>query len=133
MTHTPTWWQTYGESGSRHASARLQPGFRASGVWFDPGLGFAKNARHSFELLRRLDEFRELEVPVVLGPGRKSFIAAVDASKPSERLGGTVSAALLGMQRGATLLRVHDVREVRQALAVAHAATHGLSTEVVRA
>ena len=102
-------------------SRATEAGLPAARVWFDPGLGFAKNARHSLELLRRLDELCDLDIPIVVGPGRKSFISAVDPSSPSDRLGGTVGACVVAMQRGAQLLRVHDVREVRQALAVAHA------------
>lgn len=99
-------------------SLAQRSGLDGSRVFFDPGLGFAKNAQHSFELLRRLHEFKALEAPIVVGPGRKSFIAAVDPSDPTERLGGTVAACLVAAQKGAHAVRVHDVREVRQALAV---------------
>lgn len=97
-------------------------GVPASRVWLDPGLGFAKNARQSFDLLRRLDVFTSEGVPVVVGPSRKSFITLVDAAPPAERLGGTIAACLHATDRGARVLRVHDVREVRQALAVTVAA-----------
>ena len=56
---------------------------------------------------------------MVVGPSRKSFIGSLDGSKPEDRLGGTVAACLLAMQRGAHVLRVHDVASVRQALLVA--------------
>lgn len=92
-------------------------------IWFDPGVGFGKNARHSFELLRRLAEFRDLGVPLVLGASRKSFIRAVDDVGPEERLGGTIAACLWCAAQGAHVLRVHDVRAVRQALSVAHELT----------
>jgi dihydropteroate synthase len=87
-------------------------------IWFDPGIGFGKNARQSFELLRRLTELRDLGVPVVVGPSRKSFIRAVDDAGPEERLGGTIAACLWCAAQGADVLRVHDVQAVRQALAV---------------
>jgi dihydropteroate synthase len=93
-------------------------GVEAERVMFDPGLGFAKNARHSFALLRHLRKFRSLEAPILVGPGRKSFIAAVDGSAPERRLGGTVAASLCAALNGADVLRVHDVFEVRQALGV---------------
>jgi dihydropteroate synthase len=94
-------------------------GLPAERVWFDPGIGFGKNARQSFELLRRLEELRDLGVPMVVGPSRKSFIRAVDDVGPEERLGGTIAACLWAAARGAAVLRVHDVRAVRQALSVA--------------
>ena len=97
-------------------------GLSRDAVWCDPGLGFSKNARHSFDVLRGLRRFETLGTPIVVGPGRKSFIASVDPSPPEERLGGTVAACLTAAQNGATVLRVHDVRPVRQALAVYHAA-----------
>jgi dihydropteroate synthase len=87
-------------------------------VWFDPGIGFGKNARQSFELLRRLGELRDLGVPLVVGASRKSFIRAVDDVGPEERLGGTIAACLWCAAQGAAVLRVHDVRAVRQALSV---------------
>lgn len=90
-------------------------------VLFDPGLGFAKNARQSLELLRRTRELAALGARLVLGPSRKSFISSLDPSTPAERLGGTLAACLVAVQGGAHVLRVHDVREVRQALLVARA------------
>jgi dihydropteroate synthase len=91
-------------------------------ILLDPGIGFAKNARQSFEVLRRLGEFRRGGARLVLGPSRKSFIAAADPGPAEARLGGTIAACLLATQRGASVLRVHDVQAVRQALVVASAA-----------
>jgi dihydropteroate synthase len=94
-------------------------GLAPEDVWLDPGIGFAKNARQSFELLARLGELTDEGVPVVVGPSRKSFIAAVDGAVADERLGGTIAACLLAAERGARVLRVHDVQAVGQALGVA--------------
>jgi len=103
----------------RAARARaLAAGMAAADVYFDPGLGFAKNAQQSYTLLARLGEFQS-EGLLVVGASRKSFIASVDGAPPSERLGGSVAACLIAAARGAAILRVHDVREVRQALGVA--------------
>jgi dihydropteroate synthase len=87
-------------------------------VWLDPGLGFKKSARHSFELLARLPELVAAGAPIVVGPSRKSFIASVDGAPPEQRLGGTVAACVVAAERGAAVLRVHDVAAVRQALGV---------------
>ncbi|MGC4092604.1 MAG: dihydropteroate synthase [Polyangiaceae bacterium] len=108
-------------------------GLLASSVWLDPGIGFAKNARQSFALLQGLSRFTSEGVPLVVGASRKSFMAAVDAAPPTERLGGSIAAALLAVSSGASVLRVHDVREVRQALAVARAIERGLGAEAAHA
>jgi dihydropteroate synthase len=100
----------------------LEAGMPERDVWLDPGIGFAKNARQSLEILGRLAEFGNEGVPVVVGPSRKSFIAAVDAAPAEQRLGGTIAACLIAAERGAKVLRVHDLQAVRQALAVARAA-----------
>jgi dihydropteroate synthase len=90
-------------------------------ILFDPGLGFSKNARHSFVILQRLNEFKRLGATLVVGPARKSFIAKADPLPAEQRLGGTIAACVLAAERGADILRVHDVEAVRQALAVAAA------------
>lgn len=110
----------------------LGQGLTREQVWLDPGLGFAKNARHSFELLRGLSRLGSEGVPVVVGASRKSFISAVDDVPPAERLGGSIAAALLAVERGASVLRIHDVREVHQALLVARGIKRGLGPEVAR-
>ena len=90
-------------------------------VWLDPGIGFGKTVAHNMELLRRLGELRDLGRPLVIGTSRKSFIGKVDGSAADERLGGTIASSVLAAAEGAEVLRVHDVAEVRQALAVATA------------
>jgi dihydropteroate synthase len=87
-------------------------------VWLDPGIGFGKTAAQNMELLRRLGELRELGRPLVIGTSRKSFIGRVDGSGAGERLGGTIASSVLAAAEGAAVLRVHDVAEVGQALAV---------------
>jgi dihydropteroate synthase len=87
-------------------------------VWLDPGIGFGKTAAHNMELLRRLGELRDLGRPLVIGTSRKSFIGRVDGSAAGERLGGTIATSVLAAADGVEVLRVHDVAEVGQALAV---------------
>jgi dihydropteroate synthase len=98
-------------------------GVPAHDIVFDPGLGYMKNAAHSVELVRRLDEFSALGAAIAVGPSRKSFIAktAAPQAPPSARLGGTIAACLACAERGATFLRIHDVFEVKQALHMARA------------
>jgi dihydropteroate synthase len=90
-------------------------------VWIDPGIGFGKTTDHNLELIERLGELRELGRPVVLGASRKSFLGRLTGRDVDERLGGSLAAAVLGVARGADVLRVHDVRETREALVVAEA------------
>ena len=90
-------------------------------VWLDPGIGFGKTGAHNMELLRRFGELRELGRPLVVGTSRKSFIGGVDGSPADQRLGGTIASSVLAAAEGADVLRVHDVAEMRQALAVAAA------------
>ena len=84
----------------------------------DPGLGFSKSARHSLELLRRTSELvAGAEAPVLIGASRKSFLThAVGDALPNERLGASIAAAVYAQSQGAAIVRVHDVRETRQAL-----------------
>jgi len=88
----------------------------------DPGIGFGKTLEHNLALLAGLDRFTALDVPILLGASRKRFIAALDREGPAaERLGGSLAALLAGHARGATIFRVHDVAETRQALKTAEA------------
>ena len=118
---------------SAAAQRALDAGLPPSELLFDPGLGFAKNARHSLELCARLDELCNLGFPVLVGPSRKSFLARAAApggldrgeaaskvklAPPEARLGGTIAAALACIERGASVVRVHDVGQVHQAIAV---------------
>jgi dihydropteroate synthase len=84
----------------------------------DPGFGFGKTAEHNLTLLARLAEFREIGVPLAAGLSRKSTIGKVTGRPTEERLAGSLAMALLALQRGATILRVHDVRETRDVVAV---------------
>jgi dihydropteroate synthase len=107
---------------SQAAGRAWSLGVPKSAMVMDPGLGFAKNARHSAELLRGLDAIvREVGVPVLIGASRKSFLKAVDGDAgPTDRLGASVAAALHAVAHGASLLRVHDVRATRQAIDLSH-------------
>jgi dihydropteroate synthase len=106
---------------SGRLEAAVGAGIAEERVWLDPGIGFGKTGAHNMELLRRLGELRELGRPLVIGTSRKSFLGKVDGSPADQRLGGTIASSVLAAAEGAEVLRVHDVAEVRQALAVAAA------------
>lgn len=106
-------------------------------LWIDPGLGFAKTAAQSMELLTRTAELRaRLGLPMLVGPSRKSFIARTAPNadgtlpSPSERESGTAVACALAVLGGCDALRVHDVGAMRQAALLAQA--HRAATKEVR-
>ncbi len=88
-------------------------------IVLDPGIGFAKTAEQSVEVLARLGELAGLGRPLLVGPSRKSFIGALTGAPPEERLAGTVAAVTAAVLSGAAFVRVHDVAASRQALRVA--------------
>jgi len=99
-----------------------QAGLDRDQVIVDPGLGFGKRRRESFELLGRLGEFRVLDCPVLVGHSHKSMFELV-GSKAGERLPATVAASALAAERGADIVRVHDVEETVAAVRVSEAAS----------
>jgi len=90
-------------------------------VQLDPGIGFGKTLRHNLELLNRLDEIAAIGRPVVLGTSRKSFLGKLTGRDVTGRVHGTVATCVLGLERGASVFRVHDVAAVSDALKVAAA------------
>lgn len=92
----------------------------------DPGIGFGKTVAHNLALLRGLSLFHGLGCPILLGASRKRFIGTVGGEAVAERrVAGSISVALTGVAQGAQILRVHDVNETRQALALWQAITLG--------
>ena len=101
--------------------AAVAAGVAEERIWVDPGIGFGKTLEHNLELLRRLGELRELGRPIVLGTSRKSFIGKLTGREVDGRLGGTIASNVLALRAGAEMLRVHEVREMREAALVAQA------------
>jgi dihydropteroate synthase len=98
-----------------------EAGVERSALIVDPGIGFAKDAAHSLEALRRLGELSELDRPILVGPSRKSFIGKVLDLPVGERLMGTAAAVAASVLGGAHVVRVHDVREMVQVVRVCDA------------
>jgi len=96
-------------------------GVREDRILLDPGIGFAKTAEQSVEVLGRLPELLSLGRPLLVGPSRKSFIGAITGAPPAERLAGTLAAVTAAVLGGAAFVRVHDVAASRQAARVAAA------------
>ena len=87
-------------------------------IVIDPGFGFGKNLDHNLALLRALSQFRRAGVAVMAGLSRKSMLGRITGRPAGDRLSASVAAALLAVQRGADIVRVHDVAATRDALAV---------------
>jgi dihydropteroate synthase len=87
----------------------------------DPGIGFGKAPEQNLIALARGDELARFGLPVLVGASRKKFISTIVPSEPQQRLGGSLAAHLLAVQRGAKIIRAHDVAETSQALRVAAA------------
>ena len=85
-------------------------------IIIDPGFGFGKTIEHNFQLLKNLSVFQMLDKPILLGVSRKSTIYKTLGITPEEALNGTTVLNTIGLMNGASILRVHDVKEARQAI-----------------
>lgn len=95
-----------------------QVGIARNRLLIDPGFGFGKTVAHNLDLLRGLPRLASLGVPLLVGLSRKSLIGAITGAPVGDRLGGSIALAMLAAERGARLLRVHDVEHTTQALTV---------------
>ena len=103
----------------RRIDACLAAGIDGANILIDPGLGFAKTAAQSTELLRRMADLHALGQPVLIGASRKSFIGHMaGVTRTEDRLPGSLAAAMWAAQQGATIIRVHDVPETVQVMAI---------------
>ena len=104
------------------AEAVIAAGVPKERIVLDPGFGFGKNLEHNLTLLRRLPELAALGYPLLVGLSRKSMIGTLLGGKPAEeRVQGSVAAAMIAVQNGASIVRVHDVAPTVEALKVASA------------
>jgi dihydropteroate synthase len=106
----------------------VSAGVREELVCLDPGIGFGKTPAHNFELVRRLDELAALGRPLLIGFSRKSSLGKImgDPHATTGSAAASVGAAVAAYERGATILRAHDVREHVEALAAARAVAAGV-------
>lgn len=125
MQHDPRYDDVVGEVArflEERLAFALACGVQQSEIALDPGIGFGKTLEHNVELMRRLPELVAIGQPLYLGVSRKRSIGTiVGRDAPSDRVAGSVAAAVIAARRGAALLRVHDVRETADALAVERA------------
>lgn len=99
----------------------VQAGIAPEKIMVDPGIGFGKTADHNLTILNKLDAFLEIGKPVVIGVSRKSFIGKVLNADTEGRLLGTAACCALAIARGARVIRVHDVAEMRDVAMMADA------------
>lgn len=90
----------------------------AKNVILDPGFGFAKTLEQNYELMAKMNYFRQLELPVLVGISRKSMIYNLLANSPEEALNGTTALNMLSLMNGANILRVHDVKEAVETIKI---------------
>ena len=99
-----------------------EAGIARERLMIDPGFGFGKTLQHNLVLLRDLDRFQELDLPILVGISRKSMLGAVTGRAVDERLAAGIASAVMALERGAHILRVHDVAETVDALKMWQAA-----------
>lgn len=90
-------------------------------ILIDPGFGFGKNLEHNIALLRRLPQFQHLNVPILVGLSRKSMLGKIAGLEVHERQHASLAAAVLAVMKGAKVVRVHEVKATRDALAIVNA------------
>ena len=105
----------------RQVDRAKESGVRDSQIALDPGIGFSKTAEQNLTLIHRLREIRLENYPILLGVSRKAFIGKVTGAEVENRLFGTAGAMAAGILSGANIVRVHDVREMREVAAVVDA------------
>jgi dihydropteroate synthase len=94
-------------------------GIDSDRIWVDPGIGFGKTVKQNLDILAHLDSFISLQKPILLGTSRKSFIGKILDLPVAERLEGSLATAVIGIMKGASILRVHDVQETCRAVKIA--------------
>lgn len=104
-----------------------QAGVPGERILVDPGIGFGKTADHNWEVMRRLEELRELRQPVLMGTSRKSFIGKLLDAPVTDRLEGTAATVTASVLRGADVVRVHDVRAMTRVVRVADRMTRAMT------
>lgn len=104
----------------RRITACQESGIDPGQIVVDPGFGFGKTLEHNLELLRSLPALADLGKPVLVGMSRKSMIGALTGREEDQRLPGSLAAAVMAVERGASIIRVHDVAETVDAVKFAH-------------
>ena len=110
---------------ARRVEACVAAGVQEEKILLDPGFGFGKSLEHNLELLRNLEQLRQLGRPLLVGISRKSMLGALTGRDTAERLAASVAAAVLAVERGARIVRVHDVAATVDAIRITTAVVEG--------
>ncbi len=110
----------------------VEAGIDREKIIIDPGIGFGKTVNDNYTILKNIEEFKSLNMPVMIGASRKSFIGAVLKLLPEERLEGSLAIASYCALKGIDILRVHDVRETIRAAKVINAITYGYDRKCLK-
>ena len=110
---------------ARRVEACVAAGVQEEKILLDPGFGFGKSLEHNLELLRNLEQLRQLGRPLLVGISRKSMLGALTGRDTGERLAASVAAAVLAVERGARIMRVHDVAATVDAIRITTAVVEG--------
>ncbi len=105
----------------RRVEAAVSAGITRTRVMVDPGFGFGKTLEHNLVLLQQLGQFLSMELPILVGISRKSMLGTITGNTVDDRKYASIAAALIAADKGARILRVHDVKATRDALAVLEA------------
>ncbi|MGM0508197.1 MAG: dihydropteroate synthase [Fusobacteriota bacterium] len=96
-------------------------GIRSDKIILDPGIGFGKTLNHNLKILNKLNEFKTLGLPILIGGSRKSFIKEISGKDVNDRLNESIASAIIASQKGANIVRVHDVKETVEAMKISDA------------
>ncbi|MDE2422688.1 MAG: dihydropteroate synthase [Betaproteobacteria bacterium] len=105
----------------------VSQGINKDQIYIDPGFGFGKTVEHNIQLMQALPYFKELGCPMLIGVSRKNFLGKITHTEVNDRLVPSVVGALWAALAGADIVRVHDVKETKQALTLWQAMTHGVT------
>jgi dihydropteroate synthase len=128
MQHEPSYASLFEEilnALSERMEAAEAAGIAGDRIMIDPGIGFGKRLPDNLALHRHLSDLHNLGKPILFGPSRKSFIGKLTGREPGERISGTLACVAIAVLGGAHVLRVHDVKDTREAICVAAAVMGG--------
>jgi dihydropteroate synthase len=106
---------------SERIKSAVDIGLKTENLILDPGIGFGKTLNDNFDIIENLGLFRAFGMPVLIGTSRKSMIGEVTGTPPDGRIFGTAATVALAVEKGADIVRVHDVKEMKQAADMAFA------------